>query len=172
MRAEAGMVSPGLDGVEGVDMVRILLPLAVIAVLFFAPIYNETVTGSEFGTRTDTLTGQDYVGATVDCWLKGDFSIADECAPHGVKGTLIFGAIFVSAVAAALGVIGLIPVIGRLTSAVTMLAGIVVIAAMSYYLLTQVGSDDGMRAIQWGSYLAGGGGILTVISGLSGMRGR
>lgn len=154
-------------------MIRVLLPLAVIATLLFAPIYSETVTGSEFGTRVDTLTGNDYVGPTLECWKAGNYSLGGDCEPKGgIKGKLIFGAIFVSAVAAALGVIGLIPVIGRLTSAITTLAGVAVIAAIGYYLLTQSQSEDGMHAIQWGSYLAGGGGLLTLISGLSGMRGR
>lgn len=154
-------------------MVRVFLPLAVIAVLFFAPIYNETVRGSESGERVATLTGQYYVGPTIDCWLAKNFSLEDECAPRGgLKGTLIFGAIFVSGVAALLGFLGMVPVIGKLTSAITMVAGVVVVAAIAYYLLTQLGTDDGLAAIQWGAYLAGGGGLLTLISGLSGMRGR
>ncbi|MCA8887666.1 MAG: hypothetical protein KDA46_02475 [Parvularculaceae bacterium] len=154
-------------------MIRIILPLAVIAVLLFAPMYNETVTGSEFGKRTDTLTGYDYVGTTIDCWRNQDFSITGKCEPQGdLKGKLIFGAVFISAVAAVLGVLGLLPVIGRLTSAVTTLAGVVVIGAIGYYVLTQMGGDSGPQAVQWGTYLTGGVGLLTTISGMAGMRGR
>ncbi len=154
-------------------MIRIILPLAVIAVLLFAPMYNETVTGSEFGTRTDTLTGYDYVGATIDCWRNQNFSITGDCEPQGdLKGKLIFGGVLFSAVAAVLGVLGLLPIVGRLTSAITTLAGVVVIAAIGYYVLTQMSGDGGPQAVQWGSYLAGGVGLLTMISGLAGMRGR
>jgi hypothetical protein len=71
-----------------------------------------------------------------------------------------------------LGVLGLLPIIGRLTSFITMLAGIVVIAAIGFYALTQMGSDEGLEGVKWGSYLAGGGGLLTLISGLAGMRGQ
>lgn len=154
-------------------MIRIFLPLAVIAALLFAPMLNETVNGSEFGQRTDTLTGFDYVGPTIDCWRAQNFSISGDCEPKGgVKGLAIFGAVFISAVAAILGVLGLIPVIGRITSFITMAAGVVVIAAIGYYGLTQMSGGEGGEAIQWGTYLAGGGGLLTLISGLSGMRGR
>lgn len=154
-------------------MIRILLPLAIIATLLFAPIYSETVRGSELGARASILTGYDYVGPTLDCWRQGAFSLEDKCEPKGeLRGKLIFAAIFVSGVAAAIGVLGLFPVVSKLTSMVTMLAGAVVVAAIGYYILTQIGGEDGLHAVQWGSYLAGGGGLLTLISGLSGMRGR
>ena len=154
-------------------MIRILLPLAVIAAILFAPMFSETVTGSEFGERTDQLTGWDYVGDTVNCFRGGEFSIADECAPKGgAKGTAIFAAVFISAIAAVLGVLGLLPFVGRITSVITTAAGVVVIAAIAYYALAQTGTDEGVGGIQWGTFLAGGGGLLTLISGLSGMRGR
>jgi len=154
-------------------MIRILLPLAVIAALLFAPIFSDEVNGSDLGGQSVMLTGNDYVGNTVGCFLRGEFSLADECAPQGGnKGVAIFAAVFVSAVAAALGVIGLLPVIGRLTSLITTLAGIVVIAAIAFYVFQQMGSDEGLEGIQWGSYLAGGGGLLTLIAGLAGVRGR
>ena len=154
-------------------MVRILLPLAVIATLLFAPIFGAEPTEVGGIVKPNTVTGMDYVGATVNCWTGGNFSIAGDCAPQGgTKGLAIFAAVFVSAVAAALGFVGLIPVIGRLTSAITMLAGLVVIAGIGFYILTNLGSDEGIGGVQWGAYLAGGGGLLPLILGLSGMRGR
>lgn len=153
-------------------MIRVLLPLAVLAALLFAPIFSDQVQGSDLGGGTVTLSGNDYVGNTVNCWVGRNFSIAGECAPEGGnKGLAIFAAVFVSAVAAALGVVGLLPFIGRITSAVTSLAGVVVVAAIAFYVFTQMGSDEGLNGVQWGSYLAGGGGLLTLISGLAGMRG-
>lgn len=154
-------------------MVRIFLPLAVIATLLFAPIFGGEATEVGGIVKTNTVTGMDYVGATVKCWTSGHYSIAGDCAPEGgSKGLVIFAAVFVSAVAAVLGLIGLIPVVGRLTSAVTMLAGIIVVAGIGFYILTNLSSDQGISGVQWGAYLAGGGGLLTLISGLSGMRGR
>ncbi|MBI1393347.1 MAG: hypothetical protein GC152_11460 [Alphaproteobacteria bacterium] len=153
-------------------MIRILLPIAVIAALLFAPIFSDQVQGSDLASGSVSLTGHDYVGNTVNCWIGQNFSIADDCAPKGgTKGLAIFAAVFVSAVAAVLGIVGLLPFIGRLTSIVTSIAGVVVVAAIAFYVLQQVNSDEGLNGVQWGSYLAGGGGLLTLISGLAGMRG-
>lgn len=154
-------------------MVRILLPLAVIATLLFAPIFGGEATDVGGIVKTNTVTGMDYVGNTITCWTSGKYSVSGECAPEGgAKGLAIFAAVFVSAVAAVLGFVGLIPIVGKLTSAVTMLAGVVVVAGIGFYILTNLDSDHGLGAVQWGAYLAGGGGLLTLISGLSGMRGR
>jgi hypothetical protein len=154
-------------------MIRVLLPLAVIAAILFAPMYTEKVSGSEFGTRMEQRSGYDYAAPTIDCFRKGKFSISGDCEPYGeMKGKLIFAALAVSAVAAVLGVVGILPVVGRLTSGVTTLAGAVVLAAMAYYILAQMRGEGGAEALQWGTYLAGGGGLLTLISGLAGMRGK
>ncbi len=154
-------------------MIRVLLPLAVIAVLLYAPMFAGEATEVGGIVKENTVTGMDYVGGTVDCWVNRNFSIAGDCAPQGgTRGMAIFAGVFVSAVAAVLGLAGLLPVIGRLTSAVTMMAGVVVVAAIAFYLMTNLQGDDGLEAVQWGTYLAGGGGLLTLISGLSGMRGR
>ncbi len=154
-------------------MLRILLPLAVIAALLFAPIFQDQVEGSDLGGSTVMYSGNDYVGNTVGCWIGGEFSIEGDCAPKaGEKGLAIFAAVFVSAVAAALGVLGLLPFIGRLTSFITTIAGIAAIGAIGFYVFSQMGTDEGLDGVQWGAYLGGGGGLLTLISGLAGMRGR
>lgn len=156
-------------------MIRILLPLAIIAAILFAPMYSisgmDPVTNE---TSAATKSGYGLVKNTIDCWRSGEYSLADKCAPvGGLKGQAVFAAVFVSAVAAVLGILGLLPVIGRLTSLITTLAGIIVIAAIGYFALTTMGSKNGgSDAIQWGTYLAGGGGLLTLISGLHGVRGR
>ncbi|MEO0880370.1 MAG: hypothetical protein AAFY22_11750 [Pseudomonadota bacterium] len=153
-------------------MFRILLPVAVIAILLFAPIFTDQVEGSDLGGSEVTLSGNAYVGNTVNCWIGQNFSISGDCEPKGgTKGLAIFAAVFVSAVAAVLGVLGLLPFVGRLVSIITSLAGVVVIAAIGYFVFTQMSTDEGINGVQWGSYLAGGGGLLTLISGLSGMRG-
>lgn len=158
---------------RGVGMIRILLPLAVIAAILFAPMFAETTSGSVTGDSLTTRTGHYFVANTIDCWTAGDYSIKGDCEPAGgLQGKAIFAAVFVSAVAAVLGIIGLMPVIGRLTSFVTMVAGVIVIAAIAYVAIMIMGSSEGIDGLQWGAYLAGGGGLLTLISGLAGMRGR
>ncbi len=152
-------------------MTRIILPLAVIAALLFAPIFSETSTGTFTGERAVPLNGQYFVGNTITCFMNQNYSIEGECAPKdGKLGLAIFAAVFVSAVAAVLGILGLLPFVGRLVSLVTTLAGLVAIAGIAYFCLNIMG-NEGVN-LQWGSYVGGGGGLLTLISGLSGMRGR
>lgn len=154
-------------------MIKILLPLAVVAILLLTPLYGSQT--SEVGgiVKPNTVTGMDYVGDTLKCWMSGKYSLADDCAPEaGTMGLGIFAAVLTSGLAAVVGVIGLLPFVGRLTSAMTTLAGAVTLSAISYYIVKNLGSDAGISGIQWGSFAAGGGGLLTLISGLSGMRGK
>jgi hypothetical protein len=154
-------------------MIRVLLPLAVIATLLFAPMYAEESSEVAGILKSNTVTGMDYVGPPLQCWTGGNISIEDDCAPAGGNiGLALLAAVAISGIAAALGVIGLVPVLGRLTSLVTTFAGVVVLAAVAFYMLANLDSDSGLAGVQWGTYLAGGGGLLTIISGLSGMRGR
>ncbi len=154
-------------------MIRIMLPLAIIAALFFTPLFSETTTGSVTGERVASLTGQYYIDATVNCWRNMEFSVTDDCEPEGgMQGLAVAGAVGLSAIAAALGVLGLLPFVGRLTSIATVVAGIVTVGAMGYLILNLMGSSEGVGGVEWGAYLGGGTGLLTLISGLSGMRGR
>lgn len=135
--------------------------------------FSETTSGSVTGDSITTRTGHYFIANTIDCWRAGEYSLKGDCQPlGGLQGKAIFAAVFVSGVAAILGIIGLIPVIGRLTSFITVAAGVVVIAAVAYVALMIMGSQEGVDGLQWGTYLAGGGGLLTTISGLAGMRGR
>lgn len=152
-------------------MTRIILPILIIATLLFAPIYsfesNDPIAGAEPASRT----GYFFVGDTINCFLAQNYSVEGECAPKGEKlGLAIFAAIGVSAVAAALGILGLLPFVGRLVSLVTTLAGIIAIAGIAFFCLNVSGQEGANIGI--GSYLGGGAGLLTLISGLSGMRGR
>lgn len=153
-------------------MIRILLPLAVIAAILFGPLKHETVTSSEFGTKEQSITGMSYVKSSLDCWRKGNFSLKDDCAPQGeLKGQLLAGAVGLSGLAAVVGILGLLPIVGRATSIVTTIAGGAALAAIGFFVYSQLGGEQGLHAIQWGSYLAGGAGLLTLISGLAGIRG-
>jgi hypothetical protein len=155
-------------------MIRILLPLAVVAALIFGPLVAGETTSVGGITKASTVTGMDYVGPSIACWRAGEYSIAGECKPNGaLKGSLVLATLLSSAIAAVIGVIGVAPFIGRLTSVVTTLGGAISMLAMGAFalMLMNAGSDSG-ETVQWGTYLAGGGGLLTLISGLSGMRGQ
>jgi hypothetical protein len=155
-------------------MIRILLPLAVVAVTLLGPLYSieakDPVLGKE---RMFYTTGYELVKDTIDCWRQGEYSVKGDCKPKGdLKGMMIFAAVVVSAAAGALGVLGLLPVVGRLVSAGTMLAGVIGLAALGYFAMRVIAGNGDDAALQWGMYLAGGLSLLTLISGLAGMRGR
>lgn len=159
-------------------MIRIFLPLAIIAAIFFGPMFTVTTTDSVRGKSESTVTGDYFIGNAVDCVRDGKLPFGEDCASKGeMKGSTFVGdmlswaAIF-AAVAAILAVPGLLPFIGRLTSAVTLAAGLASLAAMGLFVMTIMGSDAGLGGVQWGAYLAAGMALLTTISGLSGMRGR
>ncbi|MEL7485576.1 MAG: hypothetical protein AAGJ87_00005, partial [Pseudomonadota bacterium] len=64
-------------------MIRIVLPLAVIAAILFAPMFTETTVGSVSGETETARTGNYFVGNTVECFLGQNFSIAGDCEPKG-----------------------------------------------------------------------------------------
>lgn len=156
-------------------MLRIFLPLAVVAAVLFAPLYAVEIKDSVLGEETlSPRSGYAFVENSIECWKAGKYSIGEECKPKGgLKGSLVLAALLSSGIAAAIGVIGILPVVGRLTSVITTLGGAVATLSIGAFamMLMNAGTDSG-EAIQWGTYLAGGGGLLTLISGLSGMRGQ
>lgn len=154
-------------------MIRIILPLAVVASLLFAPLVSETTTGSISGERTTTFTAQDlYLDDSVACVMNMQLNPKTEgCQPDGgFKGWSMYAAAASSAVAGVLGILGLLPFIGRLTSIVTTAAGGISTAAIGNYIfgLWQSGTFE---TLQWGGWLAGGLSLLTLISGFAGMGG-
>ncbi|MEE9330105.1 MAG: hypothetical protein V3V30_08205 [Parvularculaceae bacterium] len=153
-------------------MIRIILPVAIIFAVIFGPWFQELVVGGKTGDRIDTATGNYYISNTVDCFKDGQYSIGGDCKPQGgLEGTLIFAAVATSAVAAVLGVLGLLPFIGRFTSIFTVIAGGATIAAFLVFA-ANMGFNDvtSFKDIQWGAYVAGGLGLLTLLTGLGGMR--
>ena len=159
-------------------MIRILLPLAIVAAIFFGPMFAETSTGSATGERVATVTGDYFIGNAIDCLMSLKAPIGEECASDGVLnestavGSALSWVAVISIVAAVAGVLGLLPFIGRITSILTLLAGVGALGALVFFALTMIGTDEGLPGIQWGAYLAAGAALLTTISGLSGMRGR
>lgn len=160
-------------------MTRILLPLAIVAAIFFGPMYNVSGTLADSGETVVTRTGEYFVGEAIGCLRQLQPPIGEECASDGVLndstmvGTVMSYATILSLAAAVLGIIGMLPVIGRLTSIVTILAGAAAMGAIGYMALTLLATDGiGLPGMQWGAYLAAGAGLLTLIAGLSGLRGR
>ncbi|MHA7871392.1 MAG: hypothetical protein ACX939_03480 [Hyphococcus sp.] len=162
-------------------MIRILLPLAVVAAMYFGPFYSETTVGSATGARNDIVDGRYFINNAVNCVIGlnfADFAFGEECASDAefneskMTGSVLSGAAKLSLVAAVLGVIGVIPFVGRVTSVATIIAGLAVIGAVGYFMLAAMSLPEGLGGVGWGAYLTGGAGLLTLISGLSGLRGR
>ena len=162
-------------------MIRIILPLAVVGMLLFGPLVQETSTGSITGERVITSSAGDlFLGQAFDCAKSLKFDPRVEgCGPTnpgsdsaGITGWGFYAAAASSAVAGILGVIGLLPFIGRLTSLVTTAAGGVSLAAIGNYVFQLWQNPEaGIQAVQWGGWGALGLAFLTLVSGFMGMGG-
>lgn len=154
-------------------MIRILLPLAVIAAIILFPMFSETTVGAVTGDAVATArTGNFLVEETIQCFSKQKFSISGDCAPRlGMTGTAVAAAIGAAAIAAIAGLPGLLPFVGRVTSVVTAAGGGIIVIGVGYFILQVLGAGESAK-VEWGAYLAGGLGLLTLVAGLSGIRGK
>lgn len=160
-------------------MIRILLPLAIVAAMFFGPMYSYEVDNPVSGREEQAMvTGDQFIGGAVNCMRQIKLPFGEGCASEAeineskMPSRVMSWAASLSAGAALIGVLGLLPFIGRITSIVTLLAGLGALAAMGFFVISMMGSEVGLGGVQWGAYLASGAALLTTISGLSGMRGR
>lgn len=158
-------------------MTRILLPLAIVAAMYFGPLFAVEQSSNALGSDVAEITGEYFIGNMVGCLTELRIPLGEECGFDGqfydspLVGHVMNWSAMLAIGAGVLGIIGLLPFIGRLTSIVTVLAGLGAIGAMGLMSLTLMGTDDGLGAIRWGTYLTAGAGLLTLISGLAGMRG-
>lgn len=158
-------------------MQRIIFPLAIVAAIYFGPIFAETTSGSATGASETVRTGEFFIGNMANCLMELTVPLGEECSFDGefygspMVGHIINWAALLGLGAGVLGIIGLLPVIGRLTSIVTVLAGLGALGSMGLLSLTMMGTDEGLAAIRWGVYLTAGLGLLTLIAGLGGLRG-
>ncbi|WDI32001.1 hypothetical protein PUV54_02205 [Hyphococcus flavus] len=160
-------------------MIRILLPLAIVAAMFFGPMYSYESDNPVSGREEQTLvTGDQFIGGAINCMRNLTLPRGEDCASDGRVNDsknvsrLMSWAASLSVGAALIGVLGLLPIVSRLTSVVTLAAGLISLAAMGFFLVSMMGTKVGLGGVQWGAYLTSGAALLTTISGLSGMRGR
>lgn len=159
-------------------MQRILLPLVIIAAMYYGHLASVDSYSEAFGSRDQMITGADFIGNAVNCVLALRLPLGPECAFDGdffgkpMVGHMMTWTAVVSFFAAILGIVGLLPVIGRLVSVVTIIAGLLALASMGLFAFALVGTDAGVESIRWGVYLVAGAGLLTLIAGLAGLRGR
>ncbi len=154
-------------------MIRILLSLAVAAACFFGPLFADT-TGNIVGQGPGVLVSGEYFAVpTVDCLMAQTYSVTGDCAPNeGLLGLLITATVGLGLLSGALGVIGLLPLVGRVTSVITFLAGMIAIITFGMVLKDLMTTEGAIFTdIRWGTYAVGGFGLLTLFTGLGGMRG-
>ena len=145
-------------------MIRILLPIAMAAVAFLGPWMDDG--------NGNSMNGFDIAPTTVNCALDFDFTV-EACKPQGelfnelVGYTMIFGA-----ASAVLSLIGLLPLIGRLTSMTVVAAGMTGVGAFGTLLMSMFqggGIDVGVIGLgAYGTLILG---LLTIFAGLNGIRG-
>ncbi|MEO1657457.1 MAG: hypothetical protein AAFR65_07020 [Pseudomonadota bacterium] len=145
-------------------MIRILLPLALAAVALFGPWMADG--------NGNSMNGFDIAPATVNCALDFDLSV-EACKPQGelfnelVGYTMLFGG-----ASAVLSLVGLLPLIGRLTSMTVVAAGMTGVGAFGSLLLGMMqsgGIDFGVIGLgAYGTLLLG---VLTMFAGVNGIRG-
>ncbi|MEZ5892831.1 MAG: hypothetical protein R3C58_06760 [Parvularculaceae bacterium] len=163
-------------------MIRILMPLAIIAAMYFGPMFSVETSDPVRGDSVSTVSGEYFIGNAVDCVKAGKVPLGKECASDGKMkgkskdstfvGDALSWAAMLSGAAALLGIPGMLPFIGRITSIATLASGIGSLAALGLFVVSMINSDAGLGAVQWGAYAAAGAALMTTISGLSGMRGR
>lgn len=155
-------------------MDRILLSLAVAAAAYFGPwMLDSTGDIIQAGFQSDAIAGSAFVERTVECVMNGEMDWRGDCAPEfGLLGQLVGGTIALAVISAVLSIVGLLPLVGRLTSLVTILAGVAAVATFAFFakeILTTEGAN--FADFRWGAYATGAFGLLTIFSGLSGIRG-
>ncbi|MEM0930590.1 MAG: hypothetical protein AAGI89_14980 [Pseudomonadota bacterium] len=145
-------------------MIRILLPLALAAVALLGPWMADG--------NGNAMNGFDLAPTTVNCALDFDFSV-EACKPQGdllnelVGYTMLFGA-----GSAVLSLVGLLPLIGRLTSMTVVAAGLTGVGAFGVLVLGMMqGAGLDLAVIGLGAYGTLILGLLTVFAGLNGIRG-
>ncbi|MEM9989953.1 MAG: hypothetical protein AAF723_10585 [Pseudomonadota bacterium] len=146
-------------------MIRILLALAVAAAAYFGPWVS---------SQGVDINGKYYAGGTAECAIDLNISIEGECAPvGGLQGKFVTATVALGVVAAVLGIVGLIPFVGRITSLVTIVAGIIAMITFAYFAKDTFMGDANMAFtdFRWGAYATGVFGLLTLFAGLAGLRG-
>lgn len=142
-------------------MVRILFPLFMALMAFFGP-WEQTSKGP--------VHGFDLADNTIGCFIDLNPSITGECAPAGeIAEQLVSYTVVGGGFAAVLGIFGLLPIVSRITSLATLVAGGVGLAAALATVALAV-NGAGLSLVGWGAWGTLALGMFTVFAGLSGFR--
>lgn len=145
-------------------MIRVFLPLLLAVVAFFGPWAPE---------KGGAFRGLDSAGSTVDCLLELEPSVTGPCAPEGdtLAQRLIGYTVLAGAGAGILSILGLLPLVGRLTSVAVVAAGAVGLGASGMALMNLVGDNAvPFMDMGWGAYGSFVLGLAALWSGIDGIR--
>ncbi|WOI52520.1 hypothetical protein [Parvularcula sp. LCG005] len=154
-------------------MIRILLSLAIAAAAYFGPWIIDatgTITNSMPGA---TIEGMKFAETTADCFIDLTFSVSGDCAPGGgLMGQLMTYTVIAGVVSAVLNILGLLPVIGRVTSILTILTGALAVVTFALFAKDLLMIDGAsLSDFRWGGYAVGAFGLLAALVGMSGLKG-
>ena len=156
-------------------MIRInFFPLMMIACIFLGPMYSYSGSDPFDGQQqiTHVVAGDQFLKEAVDCLLNMRLPIGEACAAtetingSTMPATVISWAAILALAAIVLGVFWFLPLIGRLTSIATILAGVGGLSGMGLFMLAMLGTSAGLAAVQWGAYLTAAVSLLTVVYGV------
>jgi hypothetical protein len=143
-------------------MIRIVVPLILALVAYFGPWSGGISAAFSAGNSAD---------ATLACIMALDLPTSPNCLPSGDLSSMLIGYTSVlGVVAAVLSILGLLPLVGRLTSVAVIAAGGVGIAAAGMIIAGALG-DAGIGAVGWGAWGSLVLGLITVFLGFGGLRG-
>lgn len=153
-------------------MIRILLGLAIALAGYFGPWATDFRPGAS-PAAIAAVDGRDFAAPTIACLLDGEMPSARGCAPAaGLAGQAITAAIVLGGLAALLNVAGLLPLVGRLTSLATMIAGAAAVVAFVVVARQLLMSDIASIAdLRWGAYASLLFGLASLTVGWAGLSG-
>ncbi|MEM1104001.1 MAG: hypothetical protein AAF527_04875 [Pseudomonadota bacterium] len=148
---------------------RVVFPAGLIGTLFVGPLYfYETYNPIARQTANTPIKAISEVGPA--CFT-GGLSAFIDCAPQGVgsAGPFLFAAFAGAIVTAAIGLVGILPILRKLGALVGAITGVIAIIGVGMTAAAVLTSEDG-TTLGWGAYAAGVLGLLMVLTGLFAMR--
>ncbi|ADM10161.1 coproporphyrinogen III oxidase [Parvularcula bermudensis HTCC2503] len=156
-------------------MIRILLALAIAATAYLGPwVWDRSGALFEGGfSQEAAVSGAVFIADTVECARQGTFSVAGACAPEQeIFGKLIVGTIALALLSAVISLLGLLPLVGRLTSIITIFSGLVALITFAFFGKELIVAETASLAyFGWGAYATAVFGFLTILAGIAGLGG-
>jgi hypothetical protein len=140
-------------------MIRIVLPLILIALAGFGPWTDSGATGITIADKTIGCVAELKLPTTAACMPEGAL------AQKLIAWTMVLGG-----AAAVLSILGLLPLVGRVTSIVVIAAGALGLGAAGYGIMGAM-EAGGVASTPWGVWATLVAALATAFVGFNGLRG-